>query len=202
MPAANDLRREHPGLYRAPDSPARLTVPPMAHVAVDGLGDPNGAPAYADAVATLYAVSYGTRALVRDAGGQAWTVLPLEGLWWADDMAAFTGGRREEWRWRMMIAQPAVVTAEMVAEAVATATRKNRAPAGEILRFEVLEEGDSVQVMHHGPYAEEGPTIAALHGAIAGLGLEPRGAHHEIYLSDPRRSAPQRMRTILRQPVR
>ncbi len=202
MTAVNDLRRQHPALYRAPDSPARLKVPPLGYVAVDGIGDPNDSPAYADAVATLYAVSYGTWALVKEAGGEVWTVMPLEGLWWADDLTAFVGGRRQEWRWRMMIAQPAVVTAETVAEALARATRKQRAPAGELLRFEVLEEGDAVQVMHHGPYAEEAPTIAGLHAAIAELGLERRGAHHEVYLSDPRRSAPERMRTILRQPVR
>ncbi|WP_372594105.1 GyrI-like domain-containing protein [Actinotalea sp.] len=199
---ANDLRRDHPGLYRAPDSPARLTVPPLAYLSVDGTGDPNEAPAYAEAVGTLFAVGYGVRALVKAAGGEVWTVMPLEGLWWADDLTAFTGRRRDEWRWRMMIAQPAVVTAELVEEARSAAVGKGRAPAGELLRFEVLEEGDALQVMHHGPYAEEGPAIEALHAAIADLGLHPSGPHHEIYLSDPRRSAPERMRTILRQPVR
>jgi len=196
-----DLRRAHPGLYRAPRTAERLTVPPLSYLVVDGIGDPSTAPAYTAAVQTLYAVSYGTRGLVKAAGGEVWTVMPLEGLWWADDWAAFTSGHRDEWRWRMMIAQPEVVTAPMVAEALELAVRKGRAPAGERLRLEVLDEGEALQVMHHGPYAEEGPTIAALHASISALGLAPSGPHHEIYLSDPRRSAPERMRTILRQPV-
>ncbi len=198
---ARDLRRERPTLYRAADHAERVTVPPIAYVVVDGVGDPNTTPAYEAAVQTLYAVSYGARGLVKAAGGEVWTVLPLEGLWWADDPAAFTAGRREDWRWRMMIAQPEVVDAPMVAEALDRAARAKRAPAGDRLRLEVLEEGEALQVMHHGPYAEEGPTIAALHAAIADAGLVLRGAHHEIYLSDPRRSAPEKMRTILRQPV-
>ncbi len=198
----NDLRTAYPDLYRAAMTPARLTVPALTYLAVDGTGNPNSSPAYSAAVSTLYAVSYGVRAMVKSVGGEVWTVMPLEGLWWADDPTAFTGYRREEWSWRMLIAQPPVVTAHMVADALASATRKDRAPAGELLRVEVLEEGAAVQVMHRGPYADEGPTIAALHEAVAGLGLALSGTHHEIYLTDPRRSAPEKMRTILRQPVR
>ncbi|PVU82572.1 hypothetical protein DDP54_05665 [Cellulomonas sp. WB94] len=198
---SNDLRRAHPALYRAGDAPARLTVPPLRLLMVDGEGDPNTAPGYADAVGTLYAVSYGLRGMVKAAGGQPWTVMPLEGLWWADDMATFSTDDRRGWRWTMMIAQPDVVTAEMVATAVAAATAKGRAPAAALVRLDVYDEGDAVQVMHHGPYADEAPTIAALHRAVADLGLVLRGKHHEIYLNDPRRVAPAALRTILRQPV-
>ena len=201
MIAANDPRREHPDRYRAPDGPVRLTVPPVNLVMIDGAGDPRTATGYVDAVATLYAVSYGVRGLVKAAGGTPWTVMPLEGLWWAPDMAGFSVDHREDWLWTMMIAQPAVVTPEMVKTALAAATDKGRAPAAGKLRFESYDEGDVVQVMHHGPYAAEGPTIAALHASIEGQGLVLRGKHHEIYLNDPRRVAPAAVRTILRQPV-
>jgi len=197
----HDLRRAHPALYRAGDTPSRLTVPPLRLLMVDGAGDPRTAPAYADAVGTLYAVSYGVRGMVKTAGGVPWTVMPLEGLWWADDMATFAADDRRAWQWTMMIAQPDVVTVEMVASAVTSAKAKGRAPSADLLRFEVYDEGDVVQVMHHGPYADEAPTVAALHRAAAELGLALRGKHHEIYLNDPRRVAPAAMRTILRQPV-
>ncbi len=199
--SANDLRLAHPELYRAPDTPVRLTVPPLGYLMVDGAGDPNTAPEYADAVATLYAVSYGLRFAARAAGTEPWKVMPLEGLWWADEMTAFSTERRADWRWTMMIAQPPVVTSEAVAAALAAAVRKGKAPAADRLRLATLDEGDSVQVMHHGPFADEGPTVAALHAFITDSGLALRGKHHEVYLSDPRGAAPSKMRTIIRQPV-
>ena len=101
----------------------------------------------------------------------------------------------------MLIAQPSVVTPAMVTDATATAARKGKAPSSDRLRFEVLDEGDCVQVMHHGPYADEGPTVAGLHSFIADAGLVLRGKHHEVYLGDPRRTAPEKLRTIIRQPV-
>jgi len=210
-PPITDLRRTHPGLYRAPDTPVRLTVPPLQYLMLDGAGDPRLGPAYPgdpqlapafmDAVLTLYAVSYGLRFMVKDAGGEPWTVMPLEGLWWADDMAGFSMERRENWLWTAMIAQPSVGTADLVADAVAAAVRKGKAPSAEGLRLEVFDEGDSAQVMHHGPFTDEGPTIARLHAFIADAGLQRRGKHHEVYLSNARRTSPEKLRTILRQPV-
>lgn len=200
MATTLDLRRDHAALYRAGDVPELVTVPTLPCLMVDGAGDPNTAPEYGAAVATLYAVSYGLRAMAK-AQGTVWTVMPLEGLWWADDPSSFLTGRRDQWRWTMLIVQPDLVTEEMVGDAVGQAVRKKKAPAADRLRLEVLDEGDALQVMHHGPYADEGPTIAALHAELAERGLGFRGAHHEVYLSDPRRSAPAAMRTILRQPV-
>ncbi|MFS0700604.1 GyrI-like domain-containing protein [Cellulomonas sp. 179-A 4D5 NHS] len=196
-----DLRRTHPGVWRAPDDPELVVVPPIRYLMVDGAGDPSVAPAYTDAVRTLYAVSYGVRALVKASGGTPWTVMPLEGLWWADDLTTFTTGRRDDWLWTMLIAQHDGVTAELVGDALGTATRKGKAPAGDRLRLEVLDEGEVVQVLHHGPYSTEGPTIERLHAFAADAGRALRGRHHEVYLSDPRRVAPERMRTIVRQPV-
>lgn len=133
VPAAsaptNDLRRVHPRLWRAPDSPERLTVPPVTYLAVDGAGAPGGQ-AYVDAVGTLYAVAYGVRFAVKAAGGEPWPVLPLEGLWWADDLSDFRTGDRDRWRWTMLIAQPPVVTEAMVADAVASAVRRGSGPSG------------------------------------------------------------------------
>lgn len=196
-----DLRRTHPDVWRAPDDPVLLVVPPIAYLMVDGAGDPDVAPAYVEAVQTLYAVSYGVRGIVKASGGTAWTVMPLEGLWWAQDLTTFTRGRRDDWRWTLLIAQHDGVTPELVAQALDAAARKGKAPAAERLRLEVLDEGECVQVLHHGPYSAEGPTIERLHAHAAEAGLTLRGKHHEVYLSDPRRVAPDRMRTILRQPV-
>jgi hypothetical protein len=198
---STDLRRTHPDVWRAPDEPCLVVVPPVRYLMVDGAGDPNHAPAYARAVRTLYAVSYGVRGIVKASGGDPWTVMPLEGLWWADDLATFTSGRRDDWLWTMLIAQHDGVGPELVAEALDRAARTGKAPAADRVRLDVLDEGECVQVMHHGPYAAEGPTIERLHGFAAGAGRTLRGRHHEVYVSDPRRVAPERMRTILRQPV-
>lgn len=199
--ARTDPRAGIGHLYRAPETPTAVDVPPLLVLAVDGTGTPDPAtnPSYGDAVGTLYAVSYGLRAQAKAAGLEPWVVMPLEGLWWADDPSAFVADRRDEWRWTMLIVQPGFATAERVAEAAAGAARKGRAPAAALLRLETLDEGACWHVLHRGPYADEGPTVAALHAAIGERGL--RGAHHEVYLSDPRRVSPERMRTIIRQPV-
>lgn len=198
---SHDPRSGIAHLYRAPDVPTPVAVPSLRCLAVDGRGDPNTAPAYRDAVATLYAVSYALRGAVKAEGGAPWTVMPLEGLWWADDPASFRSTDRSGWRWTMLIVQPEVVTAERAAAAAAQAVHKGRAPSADALRLTSIEEGEAWHVLHHGPYSAEGPTIAALHAAIAAAGLALGGAHHEVYLSDPRRVAAERMRTILRQPV-
>lgn len=201
-PGTNDLRRRHPDVWRATTTPRRLTVPPLTYLAVDGRGDPNSAPEYTAAVGTLYPVAYGLRAMVKADGVEPWTVMPLEGLWWADDLSVFTAGRsREEWRWTLLLAQPPVVDTAMVEQAVAAAVARGRAPAADRLELRTIDEGDAVQVLHVGPYREEGPTIARLHEWAAGQGLALRGHHHEVYLGDPRRTAPERLPTILRQPV-
>jgi len=198
---SHDPRSGVAHLYRAPDVPTPVTVPTLHCLAVDGRGDPNTAPAYREAVSTLYAMSYGLRAAVKAEGGEPWPVMPLEGLWWADDPAAYLSTDRNGWRWTMLIVQPAVVTAEHTAVAVAQAVRKGRAPSADLLRLTSIEEGEAWHVLHQGPYTAEGPTVEALHAAIAAAGQALRGAHHEVYLSDPNRVAAERMRTILRQPV-
>lgn len=194
-----DLVRELGDVYRARATPALVTVPPLAYAMIDGDGDPNTDPAYAAAIAALYAISYGAKYALRPAGGPDIKVMPLESLW---DLPAGVGvgaGDRSVWRWTAMIAQPEPVTDEVFTTAVAAARAK--APAAAMARREVLDEGRAAQVLHVGPYADEGPTIARLHAFIASEGLMPAGRHHEIYLRDPRRTAPERLTTIIRQPV-
>ncbi len=127
---------------------------------------------------------------------------PLEGLWWAQDMTAFTRGNKDEWGWTMMIMQPPAVTAQAVEAARAEAGRKNDLPALAQIRFAAYHEGLSMQIMYVGAYADEGLTVTRLHEAIAEQGYEPCGKHHEIYLGDPRKAAPEKLKTVIRQPVR
>lgn len=201
--ASTDPRDGVAALYRPPAQPARVTVPPLRCLQVTGSGtpDPVANPSYGAAVGTLFAVSYGLRFAAKAAGLEPWRVMPLEGLWWADDPAVFHTRDRDAWQWTMLVVQPAAVTDDAVAVALAAAERKGRAPAGELLRLAVLDEGECWHVMHRGPYSAEGPTIEALHAAIVEAGSRLGGAHHEVYLSDPRRVAPERMRTGIRQPV-
>jgi hypothetical protein len=179
-----------------------VEVPEMAFLMVDGSDDPNTSEEYADAVEALYAVSYTVKFSVKKGpDGIDFKVMPLEGLWWSDDMTDFLEGRREAWKWTMMIAQPEVATPARVEDAIAEAGRKKDLPALGRFRFDRFHEGLCAQTMHVGPYSAERPTIEALHGFIADEGYERRGKHHEIYLGDPRRTAPERLRTIIRQPV-
>jgi hypothetical protein len=168
---------------------------------IDGHGDPNTAAEYRGAVEALYAISYAAKFLVKAApDGVDYGVLPLEGLWWTADMATFSTEDKSAWDWTMMIMQPDVVAAEIFERALEK-TAKNGLTAQDLVRLERFSEGRSAQIMHVGPYATEQPTIERLHTFIVDQGLQRRGKHHEIYLSDPRRSAPERMKTIIRQPV-
>ncbi|HET9654910.1 MAG TPA: GyrI-like domain-containing protein [Kineosporiaceae bacterium] len=200
-PARTDHRRTYPQLYTASRTPALVDVPPLPFLMIDGRGDPNTAPEYAAAVQALYAVAYGVKFALRRADGTDVAVMPLQGLWSAPDMSDFTTGNKDAWDWTMMIMQPEAVTAELVAQARSAAAGKAPESALARLRLDVFPEGPSAQVLHLGPYADEAPTIEALHTFIKARGLRRRGRHHEIYLGDPRRTAPQRLRTIIRQPV-
>jgi hypothetical protein len=185
-----------------------VTVPELGFVAVDGHGGPDGQE-FADAISALYSVSYGAHFLVRKRHGQAPRVMPLEALWWADDAlqhdiiaASFdvAGTDRARWRWQALIMQPEPVDGDIVAQAAGQAREKS-VPALDRLRYFRWEEGLCAQVLHIGPYAAEAPSIRRLHQGITDAGYRPRGRHHEIYLGDPRRSAPEKLRTILRHPV-
>ena len=201
MAAKVDLKRELQDLYTAKSAPAMVEVPEQQFLMIDGHGDPNTSKQYREAVSALFSVSYAAKFALKRAGIVDYVVMPLEGLWSSPDMSAFTTGNKSAWDWTMMIMQPDSVTLEVFEAALEKAAQKSL-PALERTRLERFAEGPAAQVMHRGPYSTEGPTVAALHAFIAEQGHELAGRHHEIYLSDPRRSAPENMKTILRQPVR
>lgn len=202
--ATLDLKRQYKDLYNPPADGVRIvTVPPLTFLMVDGHGDPNTEQEFADAVTALYAVAYAAKFMLKKgAAALDYTVMPLEGLWWADDMDDFLTGDKANWHWTLMIMQPDAVTPEVFAAARAQAMAKKHLPALADVRLEQFDEGSCAQVMHYGHYAAEGPTIARLHAFIAEHDYVRAGKHHEIYLSDPRRSAPERMKTVVRQPIR
>lgn len=195
-----DLKKELKELYAPPREPVLVEVPPMTFLAVDGVGDPNG-PEYAAAVEALFAVAYRIKFALKREAELDFTVMPLEALWWADDPTVFAAGNRAEWQWTAMIAQPEEGGPEIVARATEEAGAKKDLPALARLRRDRFEEGHCAQIMHVGPFSEEPPTIAHLEAFMEGQGLQRRGKHHEIYLSDLRRTAPDRLKTIIRQPV-
>jgi hypothetical protein len=178
-----------------------VTVPPMAYLMIDGHGDPNTTPAYAEVVEALFSVSYTAKFTLKHATPSIdYSVMPLEGLWWADDFSVFESNDRESWKWTMMIMQPPVVTEQIIEAAIAAVGRKKSLPALASLRFEDFTEGRSAQTLHVGPFTEEGPTIQRVHDFILARG-SLSGKHHEIYLSDIRRAAPAKWKTIIRQPM-
>jgi hypothetical protein len=199
-PTTVDLRRELRGLYSATAFPALVDVPELPFLMIDGHGDPNTAPVYRDAVQALYSVAYAVRSALRDDGVDA-RVMPLEGLWWTDDMATFSTDARSDWDWTLMILLPGQATADVVEEVRDRTAEKKGLDAIGRVRFERFVEGPAAQVLHVGPYSAEEPTVAALHAYIAEQGCRLSGKHHEIYLGDPRRAAPEKLRTIVRQPV-
>jgi hypothetical protein len=199
--ASIDLKKVYREHYTARiGRPSLVDVPARPFLMIDGEGSPAGQQ-YADAVQALYPAAYGIRAVIKQETGDGYTVLPLEGLWWADDMSKFSTDDKAAWKWRMMIGLPELATATMTAEVVPGVTEQKKLVAGDQVRYEVYHEGPAAQVMHIGPYADEAPTIEALHAFIADAGLLLSGLHHEIYLGDPRKADPAKLKTIIRQPV-
>lgn len=196
-----DLKKSLKPFYTASASkPAIIDVPALKTLMVDGTGDPNG-PAFQEAVGSLYSVAYTLKFTFKKEKAIDYPVMALEGLWCADDPSVFVNGKRDEWKWTIFIVLPDVVTRKDVAEAVAAVKKKAKFPRFPEVRFEKFAEGQAAQVMHIGPYAAEGPTIERLHKFIADEGYRLRGRHHEIYFGDPRRSAPEKLKTLIRQPV-
>ncbi|NLO07031.1 MAG: hypothetical protein GX131_14485 [candidate division WS1 bacterium] len=200
--AKRDAKKMYPELYRAPADPVLVEVPPLNYLMIDGEGDPNAETWYRDSVDALYAIAYSIKFLVKERDEALdFVVPPLEGLWWAEDMTAFAEGDRSAWQWSAMIMMPEPVDEELYLAGHKAACKKKCLVAAEFMRFEQYEEGLSAQVLHVGPYADEAPTIERLHAFIAEQGHKLNGKHHEIYLSDPRKTAAEKLKTILRQPV-
>ena len=195
-----DPRKTLKHLYGPPAKEVvEVWVPEMRFLAADGEGGPDSGE-YAEAVEALYALSYTLKFAVKKGRGVDYRVMPLEGLWWTDEPEEFTLESRGAWKWTAMIMQPEWVTDELVGEAREEAERKKGLPALSRLRFRSFGEGRAAQVMHLGPYAEEGPTIERVHRFVEERGGTPAGKHHEIYLSDPNRTPPEKLKTVVRQP--
>ncbi|MDQ0662766.1 hypothetical protein QFZ35_001264 [Arthrobacter ulcerisalmonis] len=209
----SDLREDIAFLYKTrKGSVDFVDVPPLLFALVQGQGDPDG-PAFAEALQALFTVSYAAHFRLKKQSGEVTKVMPLEALWWFEDpnheesveavTAGFTGLSgiaRESWRWQAMMVQPEPIDQALLARALED-SRPKGLPGLELVRFERWEEGRCAQALHIGPYADEGTTIARLDAAITAAGLKVRGRHHEIYLGDPRRSAPDKLRTLIRHPV-
>jgi len=190
--------------YKARHREFRIVeVPPLQYLMVDGHGDPNTATEYADALEALYPVAYKLKFASKQQLDRDYVVMPLEALWWAADMDSFTSARdKSQWDWTAMIMVPDWITASMFDVAVGQVGRTAGPASLDKVRLEELREGRCVQTLHIGPYDGEAEVLATMHHEfIPGAGLELAGKHHEIYLSDPRRAEPAKLRTILRQPV-
>ena len=194
-----DLKKEIRSYRARRGSFEIVDVPPLRYLMIDGHGDPNGQ-AYADAIATIFPVAYRLKFMSKKESDRDYAVMPLEALWSSDDMATFTSDRdKSRWDWTALNLVPDWVTDEQFTRALAAATE---APVLGKVRLETLSEGRCVQTLHLGPFDDEGPVLDAMHhDFIPRQGLRMTGRHHEIYLSDIRRTDPWKLRTILRQPV-
>lgn len=198
-----DYKKQLKHLYKPSIKKVEIVkVPKMNFLMVDGEGNPNTSKSFSDAIEALYPVSYTLKFMVKK-GQMAidYGVLPLEALWWSDDMSAFSAGKKDDWKWTVMIMQPEFITRSMVTEATEEVARKKSPSSLPFVRFETFQEGKAAQIMHIGPFSEEGPTIEKVHKYIDDNGSRKIGKHHEIYLSDIRRAAPEKWKTIVRQPM-
>jgi hypothetical protein len=173
----------------------------MNYLMIDGEGDPNTSQAYADAVEALFSVSYAIKFMIKKGPSAVdYGVMPLEGLWWVNDMSEFNPKDKSNWKWTAMIMQPAFVTRELIDRGITETKMKKNLAAIPKLRLEAFSEGTCAQILHIGPFSEEGPTIEKVHQFIASGGKRT-GKHHEIYLSDLRKADPAKWKTIIRQPM-
>jgi hypothetical protein len=203
VPEKVDLKRTLDA-YRAERGRIRvLDVPDTRYLMLDGRGDPNTSPAFAEAVQALYPVAYAMKSASRTELGRDYVVPPLEGLWWADDMASFTAARdKSRWDWTLMLLVPDWLGDDAFGAATERVAAKRHPARLDDVRLETLSEGRCVQTLHVGTFDAEAEVLAHLHDEfIPAAGLRMTGKHHEIYLSDLRRVAPEKQRTILRQPV-
>ena len=199
-----DFKKEFKELYSTSKKDvAVVEVPEINYLMVDGKGDPNTEKSFQEAIEALYGLSF-TLKFKAKKGPLAtdYVVMPLQGLWWAEDMDVFTLDKKGEWLWTLMIMQPDFITSELMLEAKEELKKKKDPAALDKVRLETYHEGLSAQILHIGPYSEEGPTIKKLHDFTQDNGYTLHGKHHEIYMSDARRTAPEKLKTILRQPMR
>ncbi|MFA5861794.1 MAG: GyrI-like domain-containing protein [Candidatus Thermoplasmatota archaeon] len=197
-----DPKRQEAELYRAPrDHAVTVDVPDEPFLSIDGHGSPYD-PGFQGAIRALYSVAFTIKALLKKKTQEDHVVMPLEALWWWGEDGKFDVKKEKEWRWRLMIRQPLTATSDLVAQAIQTAKKKHPELAVQLVELRNYHEGASMQILHVGPYKEEATTLHRLHEEIEKAGFESWGPHHEIYLGDPRRAKPEKLRTLLREPVR
>jgi len=204
MPTKIDLKKELNHLYQpTAKAPVIVNVPEMAFLMLDGAGNPNKSPAYQAAVEALYGVSYALKFMSKKRLDRDYVVMPLEGLWWGTPLGqhSFSEGDKDKFIWTMMITQPDFISPAMVAEAIEDVGRKKGLENLDALRYTRFAEGKSVHILYRGAYDDEGPTIDRMHQYAYDQGYQLRGKHHEIYLNDPRRTAPEKLKTVLRHPL-
>lgn len=198
-----DFKKKYQNLYKPLVKKVEIVdVPQMNFLMVDGKGDPNTSKSFSDAIESLFSLAYTLKFMAKNGEISIdYSVLPLEALWWADDMSSFAEGNKDDWKWTVMIMQPEFITKEMVDIAIKKMELKKNLVSLPLVRFEPFKEGEAAQTMHIGPFSEEGPTIEKVHSFIKEKGRQRVGKHHEIYLSDIRRADPEKWKTIIRQPM-
>ncbi len=200
-----DFKKEYKALFSPKaKSPEIIEVPAFKYLMVDGKGNPNESEEFGEKVGLLYGLAYTIKFMLKKDENDPFdfTVPPLSGLWCADDVTAFVENRKDEWNWTVMIMMPDRITPEIFEQAKKTLVKKKNPPHISQARLDIYQEGLSAQIMHIGPYSEEGPTIATLHKFFEEKNYTFNGRHHEIYLGDPRRTKPEKLKTIIRQPVK
>ncbi len=197
--------KEFSYLYKQPKNKINLVdVPPLKFLVIDGIGDPNNNPDYSEALSALYSTAYKLKfAIKKGPLAVDYKVMPLEGLWWAEDMALFNLENKSNWLWRMMIMQPEYISEDLYKTIIASVKQKKELSKLDDVRFETYQEGLCMQIFHLGPYGEgERETINKLHTHIESEGYQRVGKHHEIYFNSPLRTAPENLKTIIRQPIK
>jgi len=199
-----DYKKELKYLYNTSAKEVEIVeVPYMNFIMIDGEGDPNTSQAFQNAVEALFAISYTLKFMIKKGTEEVdYGVMPLEGVWWAEDMSEFSLENKDNWKWTLMIMQPEYVTEKLFNESIKQVKKKKNLAALPKVRFESFSEGKAAQIMHIGPFSEEGSTIEKVHNFIKENGFKLTGKHHEIYLSDIRKAAPEKWKTIIRQPIK
>ena len=197
-----DLKKELKNLYNPSSKEVTIVdVPAMNFLLVNGEGAPTS-PQYSEAIEALFSVAYTLKFMVKKGKSVDYSVMPLESLWWVDDMAKFSAERKDDWKWTAMIMQPKYVTVDDVKMAEEQVKKKKNPTALPKIRFESFKEGPASQIMYVGPFSAEGPTISKIHAYIQNSGHELSGKHHEIYLNNPAKTSPEKLKTIIRQPMK
>lgn len=198
-----NFKKELKELYTAKQEPKIVQIPIMNFIMIDGKGDPNSSLDFQEAINTLFPLAYTIKFMIKKGELEIdYGVLPLEGVWWADDMEDFRKKNKANWQWTLMIMQPSFVEQTHFETAFQEVKKKKDPKLLDKVRFTSITEGLAVQIMHIGPYAEEETTIKKLHDYIEDHGYQLTGKHREIYLSDFRRTKPENLKTIIRQPIK